>query len=89
MEYRVSNGQSTIDVTLQLVGDFNTLLDFIEGNGIESVDTLFEGGEIINYEQPENSEGLNNLDKGYIFNTSDPIIQGFGDYNDDYNDDYL
>ena len=89
MDYRVSNGQSTVDITLQLVGDFNSLISFLEGNDIPTIDFMFKGGEVIQFEEPITAEGINNLDKGYMFNTSDPIIQSFGDYNNDYNNDYL
>ena len=80
--------QSTLDVSLQTLGDLDSLISLVIDNNLASVDYDFKGGEQISFNGNNNAVANLIKERGYKFSTGFPEVQNFGSYNSDYNNDF-
>lgn len=86
--FTVQDGQSIYDVSTQLVGGLDNLVNMLRDNNIDGVNSNLSSGQSITY-SPTNEAISRQFElDGTIVNTSDPKVVGLGDFNLDFNLDF-
>ena len=88
MIYVVKEGQTVLDLSVQLYGDLSHVIDLIKDNSdiIDSVDTPLISGSSINY--TDQNTPITNSFRGINISTNYPQITSIGSFSDGFDNGY-
>jgi len=94
MKYTVQSGQSVVDVTIQLYGTIEKLVDFLNDNNL-GLNSKLKSGQVVEYDEDEGNEKAKKtitVEKLNFNNNQQTLSEAGitgGDFNNDFNNDYL